>query len=59
LQEIVDDRIIDAFAKAELETPSPRKFVKGTPVYRSRQFELPTEFGGAVLNDFGAAIRGD
>ncbi|KAK0655487.1 CMGC protein kinase [Cercophora newfieldiana] len=59
LQEIVDDRILKAFVKAELETPSPRKFVGGAAVYRSRQFELPTEFGGAVLSDFGAAVRGD
>ncbi|KAK0655484.1 hypothetical protein B0T16DRAFT_451155 [Cercophora newfieldiana] len=51
LQEIVDDRILEA---------SPRKFVGGTAaVYRSRQLELPTAFGGAVLSDFGAAVRGD
>lgn len=55
----MDDGILEAFVKAELETPSPRKFVGGTAVYRSRQFELPTEFGGAVLSDFGAAVRGD
>jgi len=55
----VDDRILEAFVKAELETPSPRKLVGSTAVYRSRQFELPTEFGGAVLSDFGAAVRGD
>lgn len=59
LQEIVDERILEAFVKAELETDSPRKFVNGTPVYRSRHFELPNEFGSAVLGDFGAAVRGD
>ncbi|KAK0753564.1 kinase-like domain-containing protein [Schizothecium vesticola] len=49
LQEIVDD----------LGDAVTAKFVGGTAVYRSRPFELPTEFGGAVLSDFGAAVRGD
>jgi hypothetical protein len=55
----VDHRILETFVKAELKTPSPRKFVDGTPIYRSRTFELPTKFGGAVLSDFGTAVRGD
>jgi len=59
LQEIVDDRILEDFVKAEITTPSPRKFIEGHPVYRSRQFGLPTQFGGAVLSDFDTAVRGD
>jgi len=59
LQEIADDKILEAFTQAELETPSPRKFVNGVPVYMSRRFRLPKRFGGVVLSDFGSAVRGD
>ncbi len=59
LQEIVDEDILKEFTKAELETPSPRKLVNGVPVYMSRQFQLPKQFGGVVLSDFGSAVRGD
>ena len=59
LQEIVDEEILEGFTTAELETPSPRKFVNGVPVYMSRQFQLPRHFGGVVLSDFGSAVRGD
>ncbi|KAF1948632.1 kinase domain-containing protein [Byssothecium circinans] len=59
LHAIVDQRIIDAFVKEEIETPSPRKYVDGTPVYMSRRFGLPEDFGRIVLSDFGSAVRGD
>ncbi|KAK3687957.1 kinase-like domain-containing protein [Podospora appendiculata] len=59
LQDIADDGILEDFTKAELETPSPRKFVNGAPVYMSRRFGLPRDFGGIVVSDFGAAVRGD
>ncbi|KAF7173419.1 hypothetical protein CNMCM5623_005636 [Aspergillus felis] len=59
LQEIEDRAILDRFTRAELENPSPRKFVNGMPVYASRRFELPKTFGRAVLSDFGSAVRGD
>ncbi|KAI6781055.1 uncharacterized protein J7T54_003222 [Emericellopsis cladophorae] len=59
LQEIVEDRILEDFVKTELKTPSLRKFIERHPVYRSRQFGLPTAFGGALLSDFGTAVRGD
>lgn len=45
--------------EAELEQPSPRKFVNGMPVYLSRKFGLPKKFGKVVLSDFGSAVRGD
>ena len=38
--------------------PSPRKHVNGATVCKSRRFQLPEEFGGVVLSDFGAAVRG-
>lgn len=59
LQELVDQSVLEAFTKAELETPSPRKFVDGATVYASRRFDLPDDFGDVVLSDFGAAVRGD
>ncbi|OJZ83706.1 hypothetical protein ASPFODRAFT_62835 [Aspergillus luchuensis CBS 106.47] len=59
LQEIADSSILEAFTKAEMDSPSPRKFVNSAPVYASRRFELPRVFGRAVLSDFGSAVRGD
>ena len=59
LQDIVDERILEAFTKAEMAAPSPRKFVDNGAIYASRTFELPRRFGGPVLSDFGAAVRGD
>ncbi|KAK3324416.1 kinase-like domain-containing protein [Cercophora scortea] len=59
LQEIVDNRLLDEFTQAELQMPSPRKFVNGAPVYMSRRFGIPRKFGGVVLSDFGAAVRGN
>ncbi len=59
LHKIVDQSILQAFVKAEQETPSPRKVVNGTPIYQSRRFERPKEYGGLVLSDFGAAVWGD
>ncbi|EEH04351.1 protein kinase [Histoplasma capsulatum G186AR] len=59
LQEIKDRAILESFTKAEMENPSPRKFINGIPVYASRRFELPKIFGRVVLSDFGSAVRGD
>ncbi|KXG48603.1 uncharacterized protein PGRI_024730 [Penicillium griseofulvum] len=41
------------------EHPSAGKSVNNMPVYASRRFELPQDFGRAVLSDFGSAVRGD
>ncbi|KAL2752046.1 hypothetical protein ACRALDRAFT_1058852 [Sodiomyces alcalophilus JCM 7366] len=59
LQELVDQSVLKAFTKAELENPSERKIVGGATVYASRRFGLPDDFGNVVLSDFGAAVRGD
>ncbi|KAM5486081.1 hypothetical protein MaudMau93_005155 [Microsporum audouinii] len=59
LQEIEDKSILEEFTNAEMENPSPRKFIDGVPVYMSRRFGLPKTFGRAVLGDFGSAVRGD
>lgn len=59
LQDIKDQSILEAFTKAELSTPSPRKFVGDATIYASRTFDLPRQFGEPVLSDFGAAVRGD
>ncbi|KAG5301234.1 protein kinase [Histoplasma ohiense] len=59
LQEIMDRVILESFTKAEMENPSPRKFINGIPVYASRRFELPKIFGRVVLSDFGSAVRGE
>jgi serine/threonine-protein kinase SRPK3 len=42
-----------------MEHPSPRKFVNNAPVYASRRFELPKDYGKVVLSDFGSAVHGD
>ncbi|KAL1847409.1 hypothetical protein VTK73DRAFT_10348 [Phialemonium thermophilum] len=59
LQEMADKSILEAFTQAELNSPSPRKTVNGYTIYKSRTFNLPKEFGGVVLSDFGSAVRGD
>ncbi len=59
MQELVDESVLGAFTQSEMDTPSPRKLVKGAPIYMSRQFGRPKTFGNVVLSDFGAALRGD
>ncbi|KAI4678950.1 uncharacterized protein J4E88_006238 [Alternaria novae-zelandiae] len=59
LIEIEDQDILKAFVDAEMTSPSPRKVVDGKPIYTTRQFGLPKEYGRVVLGDFGSAVRGD
>ncbi|KAL3455405.1 CMGC protein kinase [Aspergillus heterothallicus] len=60
LQEIVDTSILESFTSAEMEAPSPRKSTNsGHTVYKSRTFDLPRDFGGVVLSDFGSAVDGE
>lgn len=59
LIEIEDQGILKAFVDAEMKSPSPRKVVDGKPIYATRQFGLPKEYGRVVLGDFGSAVRGD
>ena len=59
LIEIEDQDILKAFVDAELTLPSPRKVVEGKPIYATRQFGIPKEYGRVVLGDFGSAVRGD
>ncbi|KAI1382970.1 kinase domain protein [Hypoxylon trugodes] len=56
---IEDDGVLEAFTKAELETPTPRKIVGENTIYLSRYFDLPKRFGDVILSDFGSAISGD
>jgi hypothetical protein len=56
---IADEGILQAFVEDELKSPSPRKYVDGMPVYMSRRFGVPEDFGRALLSDFGHAVRGD
>ncbi|KND89186.1 Serine/threonine-protein kinase SRPK [Tolypocladium ophioglossoides CBS 100239] len=58
LHAIVDPGILKDFVKEEMETPSPRKYVDSAPVYMSRRFNLPKDFGRIVLGDLGSAVRG-
>lgn len=60
LHAIVDHSILDAFVRDEIEAPSPRKYVDGaTPVYVSRRFGLPRDFGRIILSVFGTAVSGE
>ncbi|KAF1919640.1 kinase domain-containing protein [Ampelomyces quisqualis] len=57
LIEIEDQDILKAFVDAEMTSPSPRKTVNGKPIYATRHFGLPKEYGRVVLGDFGSAVR--
>ncbi|KAK3048122.1 hypothetical protein LTR09_010461 [Extremus antarcticus] len=57
--DIADAKLFDDYVANELEYPTPRKFVDGNPIYMSRRFGLPREFGQPILSDFGSAVRGD
>lgn len=59
LHAIVDEGILESFVKDEMETPSPRKYVNTAPIYMSRRFGLPEDFGIIVLSDFGEVVNGD
>ncbi|KAH7085434.1 kinase domain-containing protein [Paraphoma chrysanthemicola] len=56
LIEIEDQDILKAFVDAEMTSPSPRKTVDDKPIYATRQFGLPKEYGKVVLGDFGSAV---
>lgn len=56
---IVDEGILEAFVKDEIKSPSPRKYVDGAPVYKSRRFGLPDDFGRIILSDFGTVVNGE
>ncbi len=59
LHAIADPDILHSFVKDEMTTPSARKLVDGTPVYVSRRFGLPNDWGRIILSDFGTAVPGD
>jgi serine/threonine protein kinase len=59
LHAIADKGILDAFVKEEMETPSPRKDLDSHPIYRSRRFGLPNDWGRIILSDFGSTVQGD
>jgi hypothetical protein len=59
LHAIADKGILESFIKDEIETPSPCKYVNNAPIYMSRRFGLPEEFGSIVLSDFGGVVKGD
>ena len=42
-----------------MKSPSPRKYIDGAPIYRSRRFGLPYEFGRIILSDFGTVVNGE
>ena len=53
--------IIDEFAKAEKERPSPRKEMKEYTVYASREFDHPSNksIEGPFPSDFGSTVSAD
>ncbi|SPO01582.1 related to dis1-suppressing protein kinase dsk1 [Cephalotrichum gorgonifer] len=59
LQELVDPTLLTGFVQSEMESPAPRKVVDGAPIYASRCFGIPDEFGDVVLSDFGSTESGD
>jgi nucleolar complex protein 3 len=59
LIKIEDQGISKAFVDVEMTSHSTRKVVDGKPIYATRQFGLPKEYGRAVLGDFGSTVRGD
>lgn len=59
LHAIADDGILESSVKSEIASPSPRKETNGAPIYLSRRFGLPDEFGRIVLSDFGEVVDGE
>ncbi|KAF3479599.1 kinase domain-containing [Arthroderma uncinatum] len=59
LHAIADKGILESFMKDEMKMPSPRKYVDKAPIYTSRRFGLPEDFGRIVLSDFGEVVKGD
>jgi serine/threonine-protein kinase SRPK3 len=64
LQTIADTSVFEAYTKAELEGPVPRKYVQlddgsMTTVYGSRLIRKPSSWGYPVLGDFGSAVDGN
>lgn len=56
---IVEHGLFQDFVQQEMEAPSPRKHVAGSPIYVSRMFGIPDRWGGLMLADFGSAVPGD
>ncbi|OAA55086.1 protein kinase domain-containing protein [Cordyceps fumosorosea ARSEF 2679] len=59
LHAIADTGILESFGKEDMAIPSPPKYVDGAPVYKSRHFGLPDDFGRIVLSNFGEMVQGD
>ncbi|EAQ85335.1 hypothetical protein CHGG_09349 [Chaetomium globosum CBS 148.51] len=59
LHAIADPEILTSFVDGEMEAPSPRKVINGDPVYMSRRFGLPKEWGRIILSDFWCVVDGD
>lgn len=41
--ELVDESVLEAFTQSEMDDPSPRKTVDGSPIYLSQKFWPPKE----------------
>ncbi|GIZ36626.1 hypothetical protein CKM354_000009600 [Cercospora kikuchii] len=54
-----DKDVFAQFEREELTEPSPRKELPERNIYLTRPLNLPSDFGGPVLCDFGSAIALD
>ncbi|CAI7577461.1 unnamed protein product [Penicillium pancosmium] len=59
MQLVTDPSDFTKFVSAEFENPTPRKFVYGHPVYKSRRFGNLELWGIGKLCDFGHVIPGE
>lgn len=58
MQLVTDPSDFTKFESAEFDDPTPRKFVYGIPIYKSRKFGKLDLWGVAKLCDFGNVIPG-
>lgn len=54
-----DENVFAQFEQEELTDPSPRKELPERRIYLTRPLDLPSDFGGPILCDFGSAIALD
>ena len=56
---IVDEGILEAFIKDKIKDPLPQEYVEDNPIYKSRRFGPPDDFGRIILRDFGTVVNGE
>ncbi len=56
MMSIADKEILENFEKEESSEPTLRKVDGNRVIYASRELEIPDDFGGFIVCDFGYAF---